>query len=142
MNIIFEKVVESINETAIAASEFAKIVSAGDVITFIGNLGAGKTLFTKAFCKSFGIEDVVSPSFAIVNQYNGDSKIYHFDFYRLKNSKELLDIGYYDYLNDDEAITFIEWADMFPDVIPSRHYEVKIDILGELKRKISVVYYE
>lgn len=142
MNIISENVVNSIIETEAVAKEFAKNISAGDVITLIGNLGAGKTQFTKAFCKNFGIDDVVSPSFAIVNQYDGNLKFYHFDFYRLKSSKELLDIGYYDYLNDDESVTFIEWADMFNEVIPSRHYEVKIDILGDSKRKISVIYYE
>lgn len=142
MNIIFEKVVNSINETETVATQLAKLVIVGDVITLIGNLGAGKTQFTKAFCKNYCIDDVVSPSFAIVNQYDGNIKIYHFDFYRLKSSKELLDIGYYDYLNDDDAITFIEWADMFKDVIPRRHYEVKIDILEDSKRKISVIYYE
>ena len=67
MNIIFENVVNSVKETEKAACELSKLITAGDVITLIGNLGAGKNNFTKAFCKNFGINAVVSPSFAFVN---------------------------------------------------------------------------
>ncbi len=138
MDLILEKVVNTAKETEKIAVEFSKFPQNGDVITLIGNLGAGKTFFTKAFCRQFDIDDVVSPSFAIVNEYNGTKKIYHFDFYRLKDSEELLDIGYYDYLNDEDAITFIEWADMFPEILPKKRYIIKIEIIEENKRKISI----
>lgn len=136
--LIIEKIVSSVEETAEIAVKLAEEVKCGDVIALIGNLGAGKTFFTKAFCSRYDIDEVVSPSFSIVNEYYGDKKVFHFDFYRLKNIDELQDIGFYDYLNDDYAVTLIEWANLFMEILPKRRYEVNIEILEDNKRKITI----
>lgn len=135
--------VESLNEsdTINIANEFAVIINNGDVVTLNGNLGSGKTFFIKAVCKNFEIDNVTSPSFAIVNSYDGKYKVNHFDFYRIKKIDELYDIGYYDYLNDS-SITFIEWADLFPKLLPKNYYEINIEIDSQNKRKISIRKYE
>jgi len=137
-NIILEKIVSSEKETEEIAYQFAGTVNCGDVIALIGNLGAGKTFFTKGFCGKYDIDEVVSPSFSIVNEYYGDKKVFHFDFYRLKNINELAEIGFYDYLNDEYAVTIIEWADLFLEILPKNIYKVKIDILEDNKRKITI----
>nr|HPN39349.1 tRNA (adenosine(37)-N6)-threonylcarbamoyltransferase complex ATPase subunit type 1 TsaE [Melioribacteraceae bacterium] len=99
--ILVDKIISSEKETEEIAIKLAKQVECGDIIALSGNLGAGKTFFTKAFCSVYDIDEVVSPSFSIVNEYYGDKKVFHFDFYRLKNIDELAEIGFYDYLNDE-----------------------------------------
>lgn len=107
----------------------------GDRIVLNGNLGAGKTFFIKAALASIGISNVNSPSFAIVNEYRDKVHIYHFDFYRLKNSSELFDIGWADYLNDDESIIFIEWGNRFPFILPKERIEINISIMNGTERE-------
>lgn len=137
-SVILDKVVNSISETEEIARNFAEMVNCGDVIAINGNLGAGKTLFTKAFCLRYDIDEVFSPTFSIVNEYYGDKKVFHFDFYRLKDVNELAEIGFYDYLNDDYAVTIIEWANLYKEILPKKHYEVNIEILDENKRRITI----
>ena len=120
------------------ADEFSKILRAGDVIALIGDLGSGKTFFVKAVCSNLNIEDVSSPSFAIVNEYNGNYKVNHFDFYRIKKIEELYDIGFTEYLNDEEAITFIEWADMFSELLPRKYYRIQIELKDNSERIITI----
>jgi len=107
----------------------------GDRIVLNGDLGAGKTFFIKAALASLGISNVNSPSFAIVNEYEKKNHIYHFDFYRLKNSSELFDIGWADYLNDDESIIFIEWGNRFPLILPKERIDINISIMNETERE-------
>ncbi len=137
--ILVDKIISSEKETEEIAIKLAKQVECGDIIALSGNLGAGKTFFTKAFCSVYDIDEVVSPSFSIVNEYYGDKKVFHFDFYRLKNIDELAEIGFYDYLNDEYAVTLIEWANLYIDILPKRHYEVNIEILEDNKRKITII---
>ena len=94
-----------------------------------GEMGAGKTTFSKSLCASLGaIDDVTSPTFAIANIYqiNSGGEIYHFDFYRLQNHQEALDIGLDDYLYSGNYC-FMEWANLIIDYIPKPY--VKISIL-------------
>ena len=101
----------SAEETISAAEQFAKLLKAGDTVLYTGEMGAGKTQFTKGIAKHFGCTDpVTSPTFAIVNEYraaSGDS-IFHFDFYRIEKPSEALDIGFYDYI-DSGCLCFMEW---------------------------------
>ncbi|MCW8823996.1 MAG: tRNA (adenosine(37)-N6)-threonylcarbamoyltransferase complex ATPase subunit type 1 TsaE, partial [Ignavibacteriaceae bacterium] len=97
--------------------------------------GAGKTFFIKSALSSLGITEVNSPSFAIVNEYHKDFNIYHFDFYRLKNSSELFDIGWQDYLNDEESLTFIEWGNRLPSVLPSERIEINVEMMDGTERE-------
>ena len=117
MDFPFEINCLSENDTISLAKEFSEILEEGELIVLTGNLGTGKTFFVKEVLKNFNIGNVTSPSFSIVNEYHGNQKFYHFDFYRLKNIKELSDIGFQDYLNDSESIIFIEWGELFEDIL-------------------------
>lgn len=126
-------------ETIDIAKKFSAVLQEGDIVTLNGNLGAGKTFFVKAVCKFFGIENSSSPSFAIVNQYDGNFKIYHFDFYRIKKENELFDLGFEDYVNDLGAICFIEWSDMFPEVLPTNRFEINLNLNEDNSRDIRII---
>jgi len=128
---------DSEGESTLVAADFMLTCNKGDRVVLNGNLGAGKTFFIKAALSSIGIKNVNSPSFAIANEYQNKFHIYHFDFYRLKSSSELFDIGWQDYLNDDESIIFIEWGKRFPSVLPTERIEINIDIINESEREFS-----
>ena len=130
-------VISTENETAKLASDFINVCKSGDRIVLNGNLGAGKTFFIKSALASVGIKDVNSPSFAIVNEHYNNFHIYHFDFYRLKNSVELFDIGWQDYLNDDESMIFIEWGNRFPLILPKERIEINISIMNGNNREFN-----
>lgn len=138
MNFPFQKTVKSENETIEIAKQFITKVSQGDVISLNGELGAGKTFFVKLAAGELGIKNVSSPSFSIVNEYYGAINIYHFDFYRLNSSKELYDIGFNDYLNEENAIIFIEWGNFFEEVLPKKHYKIKFQLNDDFSRRISI----
>lgn len=141
MDLPFHAVVSSEIETQAVAEEFVKLLKGGEVIILAGELGAGKTFFIKKALEYFGITWVNSPSFAIVNEYKSSFKFYHIDFYRMKSAKEMLNIGFDDYLNDLDAIVFIEWGNLFPDVLPLRRIEIKIDMKPDSIREISIQKY-
>jgi tRNA threonylcarbamoyladenosine biosynthesis protein TsaE len=130
--------VNSEKETADLAEEFSLALKAGETIVINGELGAGKTFFIKSAAKSLGINNVNSPTFALVNEYTGKFKIYHFDFFRINEVKELYDIGFVDYLNDEKAIIFIEWGNLFPEILPHKRIEVEIQVLEDFSREIII----
>ena len=124
-------------ESAKLAKEFISKLENGERVVLNGELGAGKTFFIKAALSSIGISNVSSPSFAIVNEYQNSFHIYHFDFYRLKNFVELLDIGWQDYLNDDQSIVFIEWGNRFESILPAKRIEIYIQTLSGSEREFT-----
>ncbi len=134
----FKTISGSEEKTREIARNFSELLNDGDVVCLNGDLGAGKTFFVKAVCANYKINEVNSPTFAIVNEYYGDKKIFHFDFYRLKDSEELLDLGFYEYLNDAGAITFIEWSDKFPEILPENRFEIKMKTVGDNSREIEI----
>jgi len=138
MKFPFQAIVASENETETIAKSFAAGLVGGEVVVLSGELGAGKTFFVKKALTSFGITWVNSPSFAIVNEYKNSFKFYHIDFYRLKSIKELFDIGFNDYLNDTEAIVFIEWGNLFPEVLPHKRIEINFKMKSENGREILI----
>lgn len=142
MEFPFTKIVNDENETAKLAEDFAKIIHKGQVIVLNGNLGAGKTFFIKNLLARFGIRNVNSPTFSIVNEHEGKIKAYHFDFYRLNKIKELYDIGWEDYLNDPDGILLIEWGNLLQDALPSKRIEISISFIDETKRKFEFTEYE
>jgi len=125
-------------ETKQLAEDFAKELIAGQTVVINGELGAGKTFFIKSAAAVFGINNVNSPTFALVNEYFGKFKIYHFDFYRINEIKELYDIGFDDYLNDDEAIVFIEWGNLFQEILPHKRTEIEIKVMEDFSREIII----
>jgi tRNA threonylcarbamoyladenosine biosynthesis protein TsaE len=129
----------SVSDTSAIAIEFCKVIGKHRRVVLLGELGAGKTFFIKEVLNQFEIHDVNSPTFAIVNQYEGKIRAYHFDFYRLKNYDELLEIGWLDYLNDEEAVMFIEWGDIVPQAIPEKRIEIKINVFEDSSREFEFV---
>src|ERR1700753_4192028 len=102
------------------------------IFLFYGDMGAGKTTLIKSLCEELGsTEPATSPTFSIVNEYNGaDGKIYHFDFYRLKNETEALDMGYEEYFYSGDYC-FIEWPEKIPNLLPEHYVTVKVEVTGE-----------
>ena len=108
------------------------------IILLNGNMGVGKTTFVKAFVKVLASEDdVSSPTFSIVNEYEGgNGLVYHFDFYRLKTVQEAYDIGYEDYFYSD-SVCLIEWPSKVEELLPETYIKVEINITGETSRNFS-----
>jgi tRNA threonylcarbamoyladenosine biosynthesis protein TsaE len=133
----YSRISNSESDTKIIAREFSKLITEGMVICLNGNLGAGKTFFIKQILEEFEITNANSPTFAIVNEHTGKKRFYHFDFYRINSEVELLDLGIEDYFNDEDAVCFIEWADLFPKVLPSHRIEITISIIDDSSRKFE-----
>jgi tRNA threonylcarbamoyladenosine biosynthesis protein TsaE len=141
MEFPLQTIVSSEEETENLAKLFASELKGGEVIVLSGQLGSGKTFFVKKSLLNFGITWVNSPSFAIVNEYRNSFKFYHIDLYRLKSIKELFDIGFDDYLNDKEAIVFIEWGDLFPQILPQKRIEIIFKMNSDYSREIRIDKY-
>ena len=129
--------VYSEQETEKLAIEFSTTIISGDLIILNGNLGTGKTFFIKNVLKALNISGTSSPTFALVNEYIDDIKYYHFDFYRIEKMKELYDIGFEEYMNDEEAVKFIEWGNLFPSILPHRRIEIEITLQADLSRDFN-----
>ena len=121
--------IKSIEEIAVAAKEFVAAMGERKVFAFYGKMGAGKTTFIKAVCEELGVEDVInSPTFAIVNEYvdgKGEA-VYHFDFYRIKNQQEVMDLGYEDYVYSGH-VCFMEWPELIENLLPDDAVKVTIE---------------
>ncbi len=128
-----EIISNSERKTQEIAFEYAKTLSKGDVILLNGDLGAGKTAFTKGVAKYFGIEGVTSPTYAYLNVYN--DLIYHYDCYRLSCGEDALMLGLTDYFNGNN-ICIIEWSENISDVLPEKVKVVEIQKIDENIRKI------
>lgn len=125
----------SIND---AARAFLNIIGEQRVFAFYGAMGAGKTTFIKALCQQLGVkETVASPTFAIVNEYQGtDAPIYHFDFYRIKTMEEAYDFGYEDYFFSGN-FCFIEWPERIEPLLPPDAVDVHITVNSDDSRTIT-----
>ncbi|MYB94349.1 tRNA (adenosine(37)-N6)-threonylcarbamoyltransferase complex ATPase subunit type 1 TsaE [Candidatus Poribacteria bacterium] len=119
---------ESPEETQVLGEKIGKTLKQGDVIALIGDLGTGKTCLTQGIARGAGIapdEIVSSPSYILINEYNGKVPIYHIDLYRLENSEEIAELGLSEYVEGD-GICIIEWAERMADALPDSY--IKIDI--------------
>ena len=125
-------------ETEKIGAELARTLSPGAVIAFRGDLGAGKTAFTRGLARGLGCrETVTSPTYTIVNEYlSGRMPLFHFDMYRLSSSDELFDIGWEDYL-ERGGVCAVEWSENVADALDGA-ITVTIEKLGEDCRKITV----
>ncbi len=130
-----EIISRSEKETQEIAFEYAKTLKLGDVVVLSGDLGAGKTAFTKGVAKFFDLEGVTSPTYAYLNVY-GD-KIYHYDCYRLSCGEDAERLGLTDYFGG-QNICLIEWAENIEDALPENYKSVKIERVDEDTRKITL----
>ena len=125
------------NETEEIAYKLANNLPYGKVIAMFGDLGAGKTAFTRGFAKGMGINcDVSSPTFALVNEYRGENKVlYHFDMYRISGWDDLYSTGYFDYI-DEGASLIIEWSENIEAVLPDDCVRVEITKTSDINERI------
>lgn len=127
-------------ETENAGKKLAKNLGSSDIVIFKGPFGSGKTTIIRGIVKYFiDDEDIVtSPSFVILNEYNGKFPIYHFDLYRITKPEEFKYIGYEDYI--DKGIILIEWPEKIIPMIKQKYIEVNIEYISLKKREISIKY--
>lgn len=124
------------DQTIEIAKEFSKRVKTGDIICLRGDLGAGKTQFVRGFVQGFGFtgNEVTSPTFTVINEYSGDTSIYHFDCYRIKHYSEAVEMGAEEYFYGD-GITIIEWPDKISELLPNDSLHITIQVVSENKRE-------
>lgn len=116
----------------------ASLPPGGVVIALYGELGAGKTAFVRGMARGMGLAcRVSSPTFTIVNEYEGERELIHFDMYRLESSDELFEIGWEDYLARG-AVCAVEWSEKVEDAFFGDEIVVRIDKLGDNERRITI----
>jgi tRNA threonylcarbamoyladenosine biosynthesis protein TsaE len=130
----------TLNEQALIAQaqKLAKILRAGDVLALSGDLGTGKSTFTRAAIQAITTaKDVPSPTFTLVQSYEGAATtIYHFDLYRLKKPDEVFELGWEDALT---GIVFVEWPERIGTILPSQHLAIQLDFSEDsAQRRISI----
>jgi len=128
----------SVEKTVWLGQQLGAQLINGDIIALIGDLGGGKTWFTKGIAIGLEIDpnDIVSPTFTLVNEYRGRQQIFHIDLYRLKNNIEILDLDLEDYFSR-EGIVVIEWADRWPGTLPETKIHVKFKMIDEHTRRLE-----
>jgi len=133
----------SFEETVEFGRKLGSILKPGDVICLSGDLGTGKTALTNGIAKALGINSyITSPTFTLVNEYQGKYTLYHFDVYRIADPDEMFDIGFDEYING-EGITIIEWGELISGILPSEiiNLTIKKDLSKGLDyRLISVEF--
>lgn len=135
-----EIIINGLEDYPRAAKEFVKLLKHGNLYAFYGKMGSGKTTLIKSICEELGVADTVnSPTFAIVNEYEGgDGKtIYHFDFYRIKSLAEVYNMGYEEYFYGN-AYCFMEWPELVEELLPDDCIRVDINEDEDGKRIVRV----
>jgi tRNA threonylcarbamoyladenosine biosynthesis protein TsaE len=125
--------------TRALAGAMSAVARPGDLISLVGDLGAGKTQFAKGFGAGLGVTDtIVSPTFVLMAEYRGRLPLFHVDLYRLADAAEAMDGGLIDE-RQSEGVTLIEWAERLSDAMPSGRLDVLIDGTGDDPREITIV---
>lgn len=118
----------------------AKRLSRGDVVALYGELGSGKTTFTKGVGKGLAVKDsrrINSPTFVLIKEYKGRLPLYHVDLYRLDSLQDIEDIAVEEYIYGD-GVAIIEWAEKIKSILPKKHIAVRFKIKGENERDIEI----
>ncbi len=129
----------ALNDLQRVSNQIITHLTADKIVLFYGDIGAGKTTLIKQLCHDLGVkETATSPTFSIINEYAvNQAKIYHFDFYRLKNQTEALDMGYEEYFYSGNYC-FVEWPEKIPDLIPASCVKINLTVTGEQTRRITI----
>ena len=131
---------DSDEETIALGRRLGIHLDAGDVVALIGELGSGKTWFTKGVGLGLGVgaqEIITSPTFTLINEYPGRVPLYHIDLYRLESLSEALSAGMEEYLHAD-GVTVVEWADRWPEMLPGQSVVVELTIIDYHNRRITL----
>ena len=134
-----EIISQSVKDTINIGKAIAKNLKPSDIICLFGELGSGKTVLTKGIAQGLGIERkrVISPSFVLIREHSqGKLPLYHFDLYRLKEARDILALGYEEYLYG-EGVTVIEWADRLKYLIPAEFLKIELFIKENSKRQLK-----
>ncbi|MFQ5675442.1 MAG: tRNA (adenosine(37)-N6)-threonylcarbamoyltransferase complex ATPase subunit type 1 TsaE [bacterium] len=119
-------VTKSPDATEQIGHELAGELTPGSVLALFGDLGSGKTTLIKGICKGLGVKtDITSPTFTLIQEYEGRLPVYHFDFYRIENREQVWELGCEDYFYSD-GVCLIEWADRIQDWLPERRIEIHL----------------
>lgn len=132
---------DSPEETFSYGKRLGKKLEAGSIIVLIGELGCGKTLFTRGICEGVGVFEkyVNSPTFAFVNEYSGKLPVLHMDLYRLNTTDELFELGILDYLRRVEAgIMVVEWAEKIIGILPEDYLKIEFQVLSLSSRRLEL----
>lgn len=136
-------IVDTVEKTVDLGKQIGNLVNSGDIICLNGELGTGKTHLVKGIAVSLHINDyITSPTFTIVNEYQGKHKLYHFDVYRVDDPDEISAIGFDEYIFSD-AVSIIEWSNLIEEIIPNERLDIlieKLPSMGTDFRKISINY--
>lgn len=136
---MYSKKIYSLEELEVAAKELISAFKNDRIFAFYGKMGAGKTTLIQAVCRVLESGDnVTSPTFALINEYNtiDSESIFHFDFYRIKDIEEAFDLGYEDYIYSG-SYCLIEWPEMIESLLPDKMVEVKIEVQEDESRMIT-----
>lgn len=133
----FSVICKTLNDTENLAKRFSLVVKNGAFVCLLGDVGAGKTAFTKFLCKHLGVkEKVTSPSFVILNEYkSGILPIYHFDLYRLENEGVSTIINELDEYSEGKMLTLVEWAEFSQNSLPFDRIEININYIDDTVRE-------
>lgn len=127
----------SVEKTVWLGQQLGIQLTEGDIIALVGDLGGGKTWFTKGVGTGLGInpDSIVSPTFTLVNEYHGRHQLYHIDLYRLTQNTEIMALGLEEYLSGS-GIAVIEWADRWPAQLPDKTIQVELRMVDEHTREL------
>lgn len=131
----------SAEETHSLGKALGQSLSVGSIIAFFGDLGAGKTTFIRGLVEGIGsidMRDVCSPTFTLLNIYNGNKTVFHFDLFRLPREEEFLAAGFDEYFEKADGICCIEWAEKIASLLPARTFKIHFSYLGEKTRQIEM----
>ena len=127
-------------ETREIGFKLGKLLKPGSIVCLIGDLGAGKTTMTQSLAEALEVDDyITSPTFTIVNQYEGKMPLYHFDVYRIGCSEEMYDIGFEEYINSD-GVCIIEWANIIEDILPDEYLKIELNY-KDMGREMTLIPY-
>jgi tRNA threonylcarbamoyladenosine biosynthesis protein TsaE len=130
-------------ETIHLGQELGKVLKEGDVVALVGDLGSGKTWFTKGLAMGLGVSPdtiITSPSFSLINEYKGRYTLYHMDIYRLESLSDFLSAGLDEYFYLDGVVA-MEWADRWPEILPEWRLKTEFRILKNSLRRITLSGY-
>ena len=132
-------VLKGLEQTKIFANDFATKLKGGEVVLLNGDLGAGKTTFTKFVFEALGVKEVVSsPTFAILKSYNGKFKLHHFDTFRI-SEEEAIEAGFDEIFAEKDSVIFVEWSENIASLIPEKTIKINIKYLNEDEREFEII---